>query len=305
MRISEINYKIQQIDTSKAGITYGTSSSVLTNLIKFKNLLNELEKNELIFYFDVIKELKSSELYSTTQDSIVTLASDAALIYSQSKYIVDSIHSLKRVFKEIIPISKENELSIKLPNTDNLENLLKDMSKIEKQLSIVVNDSDIQSYIQLSKWEHGSFWIDIIIGTPFAISVIGAITWSAAYISSQIKKNREHTLYLEKIETEVQMLKSIKEKQEQYLDKLYETEVLNIQENYFENNENNERNKKIKDTIKLFADMIQRGGEFQPSLISPKDIKDSYPDFKNIEYIPSKVQQISEKPESMNNQEVI
>ncbi|OCL97689.1 hypothetical protein AAX29_01842 [Aliarcobacter thereius] len=303
MRLTEINYKIEELDLSNSSIKL-TDSNTLSNLINFKNLIEEIEKYELNFYNTEINKLKNSFIYLTTQDIIKEYTYEKLIyVYNISKYIVDSLNSLKLVLSNILPSPSENELSIKLPTTNNLEDLLKDMSKIEKQLSIIVNDKEVDTYITLSKWEYGSYWIDIAIGTSFAISLIGSISWSAAYISSLIKKNKEHTLYLQKIETDAQMLSAIKEKQLLYLDKLYETEVLNIQENYFDNKENNERNKKIKDTIKLFADIIQRGGEFQPSLISPKEIKDSYPDFKNIEHIPSKVLQIPEKTENQEEQE--
>ena len=300
MRLTEINYKIQQLSLDKVGIVYAPNSSMmLTNLNRFKELINKIEEYELDFYNDVIEKLYKSPIYSTTQNDIsFSTVQAASNVYFDSKYIVDSLNSLLLVFSKILPTPNENELSIKFPTTQNLEDLLKDMSKIEKQLSIIVNDKEIDTYIQLSKWEYGSYWVDIAIGTSLAISLIGSISWSAAYISTLIKKDKEQLLYLQKIEADVQMLQAIKDKQLAYLDKLYENEVLNIQENYFNNQENNERNKKIKDTIKLFADIIQRGGEFQPSLISPKEMKESYPDFKNIEHIPSKVLQIPEKTEN-------
>lgn len=300
MRLTEINYKIQQLSLDKVAIVYASGSSMmLTNLNRFKELINKIEEYELDFYNDVIEKLYKSPIYSTTQNDIsFSSTQEASKVYFNSKYILDSLNSLLLVFSKILPTPNENELSIKFPTTQNLEDLLKDMSKIEKQLSIIVNDKEIDTYIQLSKWEYGSYWVDIAIGTSLAISLIGSISWSAAYISTLIKKDKEQLLYLQKIEADVQMLQAIKDKQLAYLDKLYENEVLNIQENYFNNQENNERNKKIKDTIKLFADIIQRGGEFQPSLISPKEMKESYPDFKNIEHIPSKVLQIPEKTEN-------
>ncbi len=303
MRLTEVNYKIEKLNLSNSFIKI-TEGNTLSNLINFKNLIGEVEKYELSFYNTEINKLKNSFIYSTTQDSIKEYTYEKLInVYNISKYIVDSLNSLKLVFSKLLPTPDENELSIKLPTTNNFENLLKDMNKIEKQLSIIVNDKEVDTFIKLNKWEYGSYWIDIALGTSFAISLIGSISWSAAYISSLIKKDKEHSLYLQKIETDAQMLSAIKEKQLLYLEKLYETEVLHIQENYFENKENNERNKKIKDTIKLFADIIQRGGEFQPSLISPKEIKDSYPDFKNIEHIPSKVLQIPEKRENQQEQE--
>lgn len=305
MRLTEINYKINQLSLNDVSLSLkSTSSDTLVNLIKFKELIQKIEEYKLDFYNEEINILKKSSIYSTIQNELTIYEyKEKTKIYNISKYIVDSLNSLKLVFSNILPAPSENELSIKLPTTNNLENLLKDMSKIERQLSIIVNDKEVNTFITLSKWEYGSYWLDIAIGTSFAISLIGSISWSAAYISSLIKKDKEHSLYLQKIETDAQMLQAIKEKQLLYLDKLYENEVLNIQENYFDNKENNERNKKIKDTIKLFADIIQRGGEFQPSLISPKEIKDSYPDFKNIEHIPSKVLQIPEKTENQQEQE--
>ncbi|MCT7581569.1 hypothetical protein N5U12_06200 [Aliarcobacter butzleri] len=303
MRLTEINYKIQQLNFENIELLYD-GEFLFENLINFKEFIKQAEEYDLNLYNEKMDILKESFLYSTTQDKISSyFLTDNKNIYNIARYIVYSLNSLKLVFSKILPSPNENELSIKLPTTNNLENLLKDMNKIEKQLSIIVNDKEINTFMTLSKWEYGSYWLDITIGTSFAISLIGSISWSAAYIASLIKKDKEHSLYLQKIETDAQMLSAIKEKQLLYLDKLYETEVLHIQENYFENKENNERNKKIKDTIKLFADIIQRGGEFQPSLISPKEIKDSYPDFKNIEHIPSKVLQIPEKTENQQEQE--
>ena len=130
-----------------------------------------------------------------------------------------------------------------------------------------------------------------------AVKLLGDITWSSAYISTQINKQKEQELQLREMEARVEMIEELKETQSKYLNKLIDNEIIHISKEHF-SDENSERDKKIKNTIKLFSEIIQRGGEFHPSLISPQEIKDSYPDFNTIEFIESKVKQIIQIPES-------
>ena len=47
MRLTEINYKIQQLQLDNVAIIYASGSSItLTNLIKFKKLINKIEEYE-------------------------------------------------------------------------------------------------------------------------------------------------------------------------------------------------------------------------------------------------------------------
>ena len=58
MRLTEINYKIQQLQLDNVAIAYASGSSImLTNLNRFKELINNIEQYELDFYNDVIEEL--------------------------------------------------------------------------------------------------------------------------------------------------------------------------------------------------------------------------------------------------------
>ena len=171
------------------------------------------------------------------------------------------------------------------------------MNDIQKSLSVIVNDKSIDSSIEIHNWEYGSYWVNLTLGSLFAVQLLGSITWSAAYISTQINKQQEQELYLRQMEARTEMIEEVVETQKVFMEKLIDNEVKHITKEHFKD-EDNQRDKKIKNTIKLFSDIILRGGEFQPSLISPKEIQESYPDFDLIETIESKVKQLPEKPSS-------
>ena len=56
MRLTEINYKIEELNLSNASIKF-TEGNTLSNLINFKNLLKEIEKYELNTDLQKAKEL--------------------------------------------------------------------------------------------------------------------------------------------------------------------------------------------------------------------------------------------------------
>lgn len=300
MRLSEIYNAIRNIDINKSKISISREGQVykMSNLNNFKALIQQLKKYKLDFYEEQVVFLEKGEMFSSTQDSLKIYEQS---VYTELRatafYILDSLDALNKVLISLIPQSSENDFLIKFPKPDNFEFLLKDMNKIQKQLSILVNDESINSSYQIQNWEYGSFWINVAFGTVVTVKIIASVTWASAYIASQIQKYEEHSLYLKQISTKTEMLQELQETHSIYLKQLIDSEVSHINEKHFENTENNERDKKIKDTIVLFSDIISRGGEFQPSLIAPKEIKESFPNFDLLENISSKVEQIAYKKE--------
>jgi len=291
MRLSEIYSYINMLDVSTTTIRY-VNNTTLSNINNFKKLLEEIEVYNLDFYKDEVKLLKSSKLYSSTLD--VFNFNDPSVqseVYNNARYISDSIKSLQIVLRRIVPASTETDFLIKFPKPNSFEVLLHDMGEIQKHISVIVFDGSIDSTMEIHNWEYGSYWINLTLGSLLAVQILGSVTWSAAYISTQINKQKEQELYLRQMEARTEMIEEMQKTHKEYLNRLIDKEVKHISKEHFDN-EDNQRDKKIKNTVKLFADIILRGGEFQPSLISSQDIKDSYPDFNLIETIESKVKQL-------------
>ncbi len=309
MRLSEIEYKINSmsenleyyyVDSDWAS----TGNYKIKNISAIKNLVIEIENRNFDFYKNEISKIKKSSIYNTTHEFLIVSEDENNLLLRNVNRIVDSLISLSKILPRITPTKNENSFLIKLPQPNNFEDLTKDLTKIQKNINQILIDKKINTTAEINNWEYGSFWIDLVIGTQAALGLLASITWTAAYISKELKKNKEANLYLERIGYGNEHLKTVLETQKVYMEKIYENEILNIQENYFDNEEDIDRNLRIKSTIKLFADIIERGGEIQPSLIAPEKMKNQFPDITNIDMIESQVKRISEKPESKKSDSV-
>lgn len=303
MRLSEINYIINKltIDGHHLLEEYigGVNSMYdIRNIKKFKILIQEIEEFNIDFYKAEISIIKKNLIYETTADKLRVPSEARNALIGSSSLIINSLNSLKIVLERITPEKNENSFLIKLPYTNNFEEITKDMSKIQKQLQLILSDEKIDSSMEIKNWEYGSYWIDIAINTQIALSVLGSITYAAAYIVKEIRKDQEHRAYIERLSISTQSIQDLQEAQKKHLDGLYNLEILDIQNKHYSNEPNPERNKKIKDTIKLFAELINKGGEFQPSLIAPEKMKKNFPDLKNIENLESPVAKIPEETES-------
>jgi uncharacterized protein YbcI len=169
----------------------------------------------------------------------------------------------------------------------------KKIEQVRSQIAFYASTKSYRKVMEIHNWEYGSYWISLTLGSLLAVQILGSVTWSSAYISTQINKQKEQELYLRQMEARTEMIEEIQETQKKYLNQLIDNEVKHISKEHFDN-EDNQRDKKLKNTIKLFTEIILRGGEFQPSLISPKEIQESYPDFNLIEAIESKVKQLAQ-----------
>ncbi len=247
--------------------------------------------NNLSFYKNEIYFLKNSSIYSTDKDEMY-ISNNRIEIAKCSTYLVESLDNLKTVLKNIIPETTQNDFLIKFPEQKDFSVLINDMSNIKKHIEMIIYDRSINSTLNLNNWEYGSFWLNITFSSVLAVQVLGSIVWSSAYISTQINKHKEQELYIEQLKLKNDTLKEMKEAHSKLLDKFIDIEINGIEAKHFEDGQDNQRSKKIKDTILLFSEIILRGGEFQPSLVAPTDIKKSYPNFKALDIIESQIKQI-------------
>ena len=51
---------------------------------------------------------------------------------------------------------------------------------------------------------------------------------------------------------------------------------------------------RLKNTVRVFSDMIMRGGELRPSLSAPEPVKEKFPDFKKLDAAVSRVHQLTD-----------
>jgi len=295
MRLKEIEKILMNIDLEESGLrmrNHSHDTPDIDNINKFKTFLDKIEEIEI--YQDEIESLRISSLYKTTSDTLEIKKTVANQIYSISKYLIDSATALKLVFNKLLPKSNEQSISIKLPEPSDFEALNKTMAILHKTISqIIVNDT-IKGNTKINNWEHGSFWIELILGTQAAVGLVASVAWSAAVISKKFNENKVLEQTVRAMELKNDSLNDILEKQKIMTTSLIENEAQAILDKNF-TNDDFEQLERLKSSIKTFATLIQDGAEIHPSLVAQEKVQNLFPSFKDLDMITSKIPQIEDK----------
>lgn len=297
MRLQEIQRTLSDINFDDVGLRYDYDAKVLSNLNKFKKFL--VIVTSLSIYENEIDQLHQSEIYKTAQDQLQHNSVKTLEIYRISNYLVNSASSLSLVFKKLLPISNSESINVKLPEPPDLEALVKTMSTLQKSISQVVLHKDIDGSVRVNNWEHGSFWIELILGTQAAVAVISSIAWAAAVVSKKFNENKVLEKTIKSMEIKNESLEDILESQKKVTQILIEAETnLVIDKHYTDRDPENI--KRVESSIKTFAKLIQEGAEIHPTLVAPEEVQNLFPDYTKIGSIISQIKRLEQLPAGEN-----
>lgn len=291
MRLREIEQILSTIDFDDARLKVDYTSDTLSNLNSFKSFLRTIAP--LSIYESKLNQLSQSALYETTQDSFRTAHSTAQEIYVVASYLINSASSLSLVFKELLPTPNPESIHVKFPEPSDFESLIKNMSTLQKSLSQVVVHKDIDGYVKVNNWEHGSFWIELILGTQAAVAVVSSIAWAAAVVSKKYNESKILERSIRAMDIKNESLEDILEKQKEMTRLLVEAESNQVIAKHY-TDKDPEHLKRIEASIKTFAKLIQDGAEVHPALMAPEQVQNLFPDYKKIGSISSQIKRLEQ-----------
>ena len=298
MRLREIKYVLDTIDIENSVLSFkknnGTTDLTATNINNFKKFLNIAET--LPFFQADVALLRQSELFSTTKDELYLSVEITSQIGETSSYIVNAAKALSRVLLSILPEQKENSIHIKFPCSNDFKSIIAFQADFEKAINQVINNDKINGKLNINNWESGSFWVELILLSQAAVSLVARIAWSASVISKKIKESEMLTQQVRSLEIKNESLDDILEKQKLATNLLIEQEVRHLQMEHFDSDEDNELFERLKMATKTFAELIQQGAEVHPSLTAPEQAKNLFPNYKFIESIISQIKLLEDTP---------
>lgn len=272
---------------------YKTSGTYqISNINEFKIFLSIIEK--VYIYDEQINDLRQSDLFTTSMDFINVSSDTNNYIMGIARYLINSTDALKRTFSLLLPEDKENSISVKLSDPSDFQSLIKTMEKFNKAISNIIVEEEIQGSVHINNWEYGSFWVELVLGSVVAVQVVSRLAWSGAVVYKKINEGKILAQTVRGMEIKNDSLEDILNAQKQMTTQLIETEANAIEDEFF-NDKDNERIERVKHSIKMLAELIGDGVEVHPSLMAPEEVKNLFPDTKNLDSIMSKVKQIEDK----------
>lgn len=274
------------------------SSNTITQIKIFKQTYAKLEStkifDELLNKMDNALDIKliNSDAVKLPETHLVSN------IMSINNNIKAEIKILKKYLSQIVPTTSKNEnvINIKLEDTEDMDKLNKNLSKIRNAITPIICHEEIKGELKVNHWEYGSYWIELSLQTSAAITIISQIVWSAVVIMKKIRESELVEKQIKATDIKNESLEDIMNGQKKLINSLIEAEARHI---YFENIKDKKENIQyidhLKNSIDTFSQLILKGTEIHPSLEAPKEVKEEFPEFDKVENIFSKIKQISEK----------
>ncbi len=129
------------------------------------------------------------------------------------------------------------------------------------------------------------------MGTTAAVELVGGLAWAAAVVFKKIQEGRLIEEHVKSLKIKNDSLKEIQNKQKEQLAELVEAEAENLVNEIFSENKI-EKIERIKHSIKLLAEMLEKGAEVHPALNQPESVKNLFPDIKNLQSLETRIKKL-------------
>lgn len=264
--------------------------SVFSELNQFRDSLNKLETTGL--FIKEIDILRKSGIYTTAQDFVNINAGEGRQLKKQIEDILRIIESVKDSIAQIGGESESDSISIKLPDLTDFKDLSDISRDFHKILSQTIINDQINGQVRIDNVENGSIWIDVYLGTAAAVSLVGGLAWAASVIYKKINEGRIIEEHVRSLKIKNDSLKEIQEKQKEALDLMIEAEAKNLHSENYEG-EDNEQIERLKLSIKMLSNLIDKGAEIHPALNQPESVKNLFPKRNELELIESRIKKLN------------
>jgi hypothetical protein len=275
-----LNFKYEEIKQSTSQNTINTIS-VFSNLISFRNGINAIESTGLLK--NEIAQIKTSGIFSTAKDELTINVNEARGIRVPMDSLVKIVIALNQSLAEITGTTRDNSISVKLPNVNDFDDLAKTSSIFHTILTQSIINDEIKGQVKIDSVENGSIWLDIYLGSAPALALVGGLAWSAAVVYKKIQEGRIIEEHVKSLKIKNESLMEIKDAQKKAIDLMIEAEANQLYSENFKTADNHEQIERLKHSIKLLSEQIDKGAEIHPALNTPENVTNLFPDMKHME----------------------
>lgn len=290
MRLLELKKAIEKAQEAFSYETYNSNGVYyIKNVAGAKSAVLDLyhakffNDNELSMLSPIINSMGDVISFSGTSQY-----NDLVRLLGGIKY---SIGFMNDWFQKNMPSDKdENIINIKLPQIQNFSNLEFISKKLEGCFTSVVSEIE-GGKIEIKQFDHGSFWIVVAVGAPYALAFVAAIAWSAAVVSKKRSEAEMAKKEVERAGLQNEAIRQLVTFQDKEINELAMMEANALENKYF-SSQDNERAQRIREAIKDVSELLVKGVQIQSALSAPESVSNLFPNYKNLSLIESKINKI-------------
>lgn len=286
MMLREIQNILLQADFENGQLHYQKLNNI-TNIHNFKAFVDVL--NGTSMYQDTIRELMQSEIYRTSSNTLnIENDKERKAIFTAAACLSNSAYELLKVSECILDSLGAEAISIRMADEKDFGRLVSDIDNIYKVISQLILNEKINGKFIINSWGTGSRWINLNLGTVLAVTIVAHVVRAGEVVYKKVKEGKIFCEYARGLSLKCEALDEIANKQSELLNQLVNEEAKKIQEEFYDDDKDNEYLERIKCSIKIFSELIERSTEIYPAHATPEDVKNLFPDFAKLELITSK-----------------
>ncbi len=279
-----LNYKREYLTGNQPGCLY-------SNIINLKLAIQKIKNHGL--YVSLISEIETSIIFTTLQDEIIlTDGKEDTRLKKSLEVIRSGCAALLMVLKELYDeIEDDSTIYVQMPEIKDLEDLSKKSKILHNAISQSIMDPFINGTIKVKAYDIGSLWIIMTVGSVTAVKLIGGLVWAAAVIRKKIMDFRTFEQHAKCLEIKTESMVDLRDAQKNQLEVSLEAEASNLVSQFYRGG-NAEKTERVKYSIKLISNLMDKGVEIHPALNASKAVGNMFPDYSNIRLIESRIQKL-------------
>lgn len=267
---------------------------IASNLDAFRHSLEQAARIPAVRrLYDLTFE--NTALFRRIGDELEFSESEFRALQSASLALQNMVPAMREALSNIVGDEAENTIYIRLPDSDDLKYVAKVLAELEKIIGQAIYHPKIDGKVSLVGWEKGSLWIEIMVGTSLAAVVVSHVVKSAAIAYRRILENQLIEAQISGIRAKSESMEDIKNGLKNHLDMLVDAEARQIYDAHYrdgEQNVDNEQIERLKHTVKTLAELMNAGAEVQPGLLLPPEVKETFPNMKQLPSIVSAIKEL-------------
>jgi len=267
-------------------------------LVGVLDLRNRVEALDGLPGFDTeLDVIRKSIVFRTSQTQVHIPANEWNELAQLFRQFYGNLVGVHDFLKASLASQSAESVYIKLPETKNITEITSYLNRIDKAIGQVVHNEAINGKVELGGWERGSLWIEVAVGSVLAVKVIGVAAWSGAVVWKKVQEAKLHAEYAKGLSLRNGFLEEILDAAQNHIKATVDAEAKALADANLKGPERQEVLERAKFTIREFAEMMEKGAEIHPGLQAPEQVRNLFPDTKNILSLQSRIPQITEKVE--------
>lgn len=217
----------------------------------------------------LISPIFDTPLYQQPIDHTKIRQDEWQPIASLNQHLIHTLQAICQWLSHWIPADQANAVRVCLPNVNCLDQFSRLLRKLHLVFNHIIFLTKSTTPYQVQGLWPGSTWIQIALSAS-SIPILASMLWSASLIYKKIQECRILEQQIRALKIKNESLNDVLKAQEHSTQLLVDAEVARIKALHFRQ-ATPEEIERIKNSITIFVDLIQKGTTVYPTIQMPDD----------------------------------